>query len=350
MNKRLFSLAAAVAVLLFSLNSCGGESYAAKDEGGYAYNSSAPSYPDYMYEDAEWGAYEEAEPVTAAPAASEQASKPASGSDSSKNDLSSRKIIKTANITFETTAYDQFLESLNQVISSYGGYVESSETYGGGIYSSRYSSRSASVTVRVPADRYDAFVTSAGELGAVTYRTENQQDVTMSYVDTESRIRALETEYEALLEILAKAESLDDVILLQSRISEINYQKDSYQSQLRKYDALISYCTVYIHVNEVRRESTPDERSLTFGERIAVGLKENLADIGEGFSDFAVWFVTSLPYILIWAVIIVAVIFIIRALVRSWRRKRDKKLIEAYLKTHPASNETTEEKKTETNS
>ena len=182
-------------------------------------------------------------------------------------------------------------------------------------------------------DRDGALMESVCGLGAVTHRSESREDVTMGYVDTESRIRALETEYQTLLDILDKAESLDDVILLQSRISEINYELDSYKSQLRKYDDLISYCTVYISVSEVWRESTPNEKTLTFGEKIAVGLRENLADIGEDFSDFAVWFVTSLPYLLIWAIIIAAVVLIVRAIVRRYKKKKEKKLIEAYLRS-----------------
>ena len=261
-------------------------------------------------------------------------------SESAKaNDLSERKIIRTANLRYETTEYDKFLPSLSACIASYGGYLESSETYGGGIYSSYYSTRSASVTARIPTDRYDAFMAAAGDLGAVTYRSESQNDVTMSYVDTESHIRALETEYDTLLEILEKAESLEDVILLQSRISEVNYQLDSYKSQIRKYDDLISYCTVHINIDEVWRESTPNGKTLTFGERISVGLKENIRDIGEGFSDFTVWFVTSLPYLVIWAVIIVLIVLVIRLIVGKSKKKREQKVVEAYLRSQNDENQ-----------
>ena len=343
MKHRSWLLTALTVFLALNLVSCGADSYAKESASdGGAWNSSPAYTAEYeMYEDAEWGA--------SAPTTSTANSSGSSQSSTGSNDLNSRKIIKRAHLTYETTDYEEFLESLNACIASYGGYVENAENYGGGEYSYNYS-RHGYMTVRIPANAYNAFMETVSAFGALIYRSENSEDVTMTYVDIESHIRALETEYNSLLQILEKAESLEDVLLLQSRISEVNYQLDSYKSQIRKYDDLISYCTVTIDVNEVYRQTTPNEHRLTFGEKISVGLRENLLDIGEGFSDFAVWFVTSLPYILIWAVIIVAVIFIIRALVRSWRRKRDKKLIEAYLKTHPASNETTEEKKIETNS
>ena len=137
---------------------------------------------------------------------------------------------------------------------------------------------------------------------------------------------------------------------MQSRISEVNYQLDSYKSQIRKYDDLISYCTVTIDVNEVYRQTTPNEHRLTFGEKISVGLRENLLDIGEGFSDFAVWFVTSLPYILLWGAIIVLAVWIIRKIVIRHKKKKEKKLIEAYYRSHPNENKNEDQKNRADNS
>ena len=327
-KQRILSLLAAITLTL-PLASCSSSSPEFNSYTG-SYAKSDAAY-DYAYPEEAEMAWEDADVGM-------------SGYDSApspdpSNDLSERKIIRTATVNFETTGYEAFLESLNTCVADAGGYIESSETYGGGIYSS-YSSRSASITVRVPASRYDAFMSSVTEIGAMTYRSESKDDVTMSYIDVESHIRALETEYSTLLEILDKAESLEDVILLQNRISEVNYELDSYKSQLRKYDDLISYCTIHIGVNEVRRETLPDERTLTFGERIVTGLRENFLDIGEGAADFAVWFVTSIPYLLIWAVVIAVIVLVIRAIMKKYRRKKEQKALEDYMRSQ--NNETKE--------
>jgi len=325
-----FVLSLAAAMLL---TSCGSSDYAVFDsakENGYA--QSAPGYGG-------WGASEEA--YMEEPYFDGNYDSPAAPTDealtSGENDLSERKIIMTATLQFETTAYDDFIAEMNACVSRYGGYAESTETHGGGVYSGAYN-RSADLTLRVPADRYDDFMSAVSGMGALTYRSESREDVTMSYVDIESHVRALETEYDALLDILSKAESLDDVILLQSRISELNYQMDSYKSQLRKYDDLISYCTVHVYVSEVWRESTPNAKTITFGERIVLGLKDNLADIGEGFENFAVWFVTSLPYLLIWAVVIAAAVLIIRALIKHHKKKKEQKILDAYIRSRENEN------------
>ena len=245
-----------------------------------------------------------------------------------QNDVAQRKIIRNANIGYETKEYDDFIAKLTQCIAVHNGYVESSESSGNGLYSSR--SRNAYLVARIPADEYDNFMTDAGTLGTQTYKSENSNDVTMNYVDTESHIRALQSEYDALLEILDKAKSLDDVLALQSRISEVNYQMDSYKSQIRKYDDLIAYCTVRISVSEVIRE-TKVEKTMTFGERISSGLSDTFYDIGVGASDFAVWFVTNLPYLIIWVIVIAAVVLIIRAIVKKSKKKKNEKAMKQYL-------------------
>ena len=239
------------------------------------------------------------------------------------NDLSERKIIKTAHLRFQTEEYDSFIQEMTSCIELCGGYIESSEAYDGGLYSSRYS-RNSSHVVRIPQKSYSSFMNEVCGLGNMTYKSENSEDVTMSYVDTESRITAYEAEYNALIEILNKADSLSDVIQLQSRISEVTYMLENYKSQLRKYNSLIAYCTVNINIEEVWRE-TKSEDVMTFGEKISLGLEDTLIDIIEDFTDFTVEFITSLPYILIWAVVIFIAVVIIKVCTKKAKAKREAK-------------------------
>lgn len=250
---------------------------------------------------------------------------------SAENDLSERKIIKNASLSFNTETYPDFTAALFDSITSHGGYVESSQQYGS---DDSYSRRSMNITARIPADRYDSFMNEAGGafgFGTQTYKSESQDDVTMNYIDIESHLRALSAEYDVLIELMGKAESLEDTITIQARISELNYQMDSYKSQLRKYDDLISYCTVNIDVSEVIREVTSTS-AVGVGERISAGLSETFDNIGEGLEDFAVWFVVSLPYIIIWAVVIAVVVVIVRAVRKKSKNRRDRAKIDRYMR------------------
>lgn len=222
-----------------------------------------------------------------------------------ENDLANRKLIREASLTVETKVYDEFITELEKQLATYGAYVQNGETTGNAERGNRW----AYYTIRVPADRYEELLSSVSELGNVTYKSENVQDVTMAYTDTEAKIRALEIEEETLLAILAKCENVEDVITVQSRISEVQYQLDSYNSKLRQYDNLISYCTVDLTVDEVEKVSIPVAEK-TVGQRIREDLADNCEDIVDDAKDFAVWFVSSLPYFGIWIVIIGAVILV----------------------------------------
>lgn len=251
---------------------------------------------------------------------------------STENDLEERKIIKNANIDFETKEYDAFVDALYSCISENGGYIQSQDTRGSGVYDT-YSSRYSNFTIRIPENNYDSFISTVGNIGSVTYINEYQNDVTMNYIDIESHIGALRAEYNALISILEKSTNVDDIITVQSRISEINYQLDSLKSQLRKYDDLISYCTVNLSVREVRRE-TPKTAEMSFGERISAGLSESFADIGDDFKEFAIWFVVSLPYLVIWAVIIAALVLTVSAITKKRKRKAEIKRIDKICKEY----------------
>jgi len=294
---------------------------AESNAGGYFEHESSELIYDTSY-DMEFGytdeiISEESYPSTSYP------SKENSTSQSS-NDLKNRKIIKNASLTFETKTYDQFMKELPECLVSYGGYIEASDSSGASSYSSR---RNASFVARVPADRYEAFMNAVGEIGTLTYKSEDSTDVTSSYVDTESRIKALRKEYEVLMEILDKANKLDDVLQIQSRITEVTYQIESFESQLRKYDSLISYCTIRISVREVERE-VQNVEVMSFGEKVTHGLSETFYDISEDLSGFALWFIVSLPYIVIWAVIIFAAVLILRVIAKRAKRRREKKKID----------------------
>lgn len=229
-----------------------------------------------------------------------------------------RKLIKNVNLRLETKEFDAFTAELNARITAFGGYIQSSSVDGGSYYSKNYR-RYATVTARIPAEQLDAFVSGVSEIANVTSRSENTNDVTLSYYDMESHVKALRSEYDTLVGILEKCTELKDVISVQSRITEVLYQIESYQSQLNNYDNLVAYSTITMNISEVERETVVDPE--TMGERIAAGFSETIADISDDLEDFAVDFVINLPYLLIWAAIIAAFVLIIRALVRRHKKK-----------------------------
>ena len=237
----------------------------------------------------------------------------AAGTDASvqsaKVQDTSRKLITTVKMEVETKAFDGMLSALTAKIDGLGGYTEKMESYNGSIYSSYQSTRSAYMVIRVPAEKLDEFLEEVSGIGNVVNSSRSVEDVTLTYVDMESQKTALETEQARLLELLEKAETIEDIITIEQRLSAVRYQIESMASQLRTYDNKVDYSTVTLNINEVL-ELTPVAEESTW-TRISSGFVGSIRNIGRGLREFAVWLLVNSPYLVIWAVVITIVVFIV---------------------------------------
>ena len=237
--------------------------------------------------------------------------------------LSNRKIIRNANVSVETLSFDDFLDQLSAAVSGVGGYVESSSV-GGRTYRGDSRLRYASYTIRIPAEQLDAFLNTVSGLCNVTSMNTGLRDVTTSYVDSEKHLEALRTEQAALMEILAKAETVEDIITVQDRLTYVSYEIESYESVLRTYDDQVALSSVSLSVNEVERETQVEEE--TFGQEVSRRFKESLDDVGDGFRSFAAWFLGNAPEILTLLLFFVCIPLVVVILcVRGGKKRRAKK-------------------------
>lgn len=244
---------------------------------------------------------------------------------------SARKLIKTYNLNVETEFYDDFSNELEARISSMGGYIQNMNEYNGSSYRGS-SSRYLYLTARIPTVNLDAFVSYVGSAANVTNKTLSVEDVTLQYVDVESRKESLEIEQERLLALLEKAESIDDIIALESRLSEVRYKLETQASQLRTYDNLVDYATVYINLEEVTKYTEPEPES--YGERISRAFNEGVENVWIDLQNFFENFVYSLPGIIVFLVvagILVAVIILICKLTKKRRLIKKEKRAESLM-------------------
>ncbi len=247
------------------------------------------------------------------------------GASDAAQALANRKIIRNADVTVQTLAFDAFVEALNNAVTAAGGYIESSSVGGRSIRSSEQL-RNARFTIRIPADRLDAFLSDVAGLGNVTSQSTSLRDVTTNYVDSEKHLEALRTEQNALLEILAKATTVEDIITVQDRLTYVRYEIESYEGILRTYDDQVDLSTVSLRVDEVERETPVEEES--FGDEVSRRFSESLEDVGDGFKRFAAGFLGSAPVIivtlLILGLIALIVILIVRAVLKSAKKRQTK--------------------------
>lgn len=315
MKRNRIWIAILALVLIFSLlTGCGSSNKMAATESAPAADSPAESYDDLQYIDEEFGYTAgmttdgKGEPEEPQVDSVEGSAKPANAAKVN------RKIIWTVDLNVETLEFDAFLTQLDQAVSDFGGYYEASNVSGSSINYQR--NRDGYLTVRVPSAKLDDFITQVGTLGTVTYTSKSSEDITLNYLDVENRIATLQLEMEKLTQLMEEADSLDAIIQLEARLSEVRYSLENYTSTRNRYDSLVDYSTVNISLQEVKRVTkVPDQ---TVGQRIAAGWADTMYDLKTGAVDFFIWFVVNLPYILIWAVIIVAAAVV---LIKAKRRK-----------------------------
>ena len=235
-----------------------------------------------------------------------------------------RKLIRTIYLSLQTTEFDSVLSDLSAKTTELGGYIENSSISGNSYY--YQSTRYASYTIRIPSDQLDQFVDIVGELGNVTQKNESVEDVTLQYVDVESRKKALETEQERLLELLSQAENMEDLLAIESKLSDVRYELENYGSQLRMLDNQIDYSTVNVDVDEVERVTDTGEKSF-FGE-IKDRFGDSLYTVGRDMRGFVIVVLGSLPILIVWAVIIIVVVLVVKKIRKGRKQKKEEKKAE----------------------
>ena len=229
-------------------------------------------------------------------------------------DLAERgvKMVYTANIELQTLEFDQAAQDIAALVESMGGYFEQKNFSN---YSSGY--RHASYTVRVPAEKFTDFCAQVGTLCHVTWQTDTAENISEQYYDTQSRLETAQIKLERLQELLKKAESMEDIITIESAISETEYEIESLSGTMRHYDALVDYAAVTLELSEVYRLSGTEDAPKSFGEKLGNAFTDGLAATGQALEDFAVWLAYSWLGILIFAAVVFAAVKLITRLRRG---------------------------------
>ncbi len=256
------------------------------------------------------------------------------GGETELYNTESEKLIRTVSMQIQTKEFDNILGYLDAKVAEFGGYIQSSQIFGNGMDS--YGYRSASMTLRIPQSKLDLFVAGVDETATVVRKSENAENITLRYADTEARLKSLQIEQERFLALLEKADTVESILVLEEHLTELRYEIESYASTLKLYDNKVNYSTVTLDISEVNR-IVPVEQNPTLLSRMKEGFVNTWYDIKDGLADFAVWFVTNIIYLVIWAVVIVAAIVVAKKINKSRKAKR------AAIKTDLLPRQTEEE-------
>ena len=107
-------------------------------------------------------------------------------------------------------------------------------------------------------------------------------------------------------------------------MSEVRYEIESIEAQLRSYDNLVDYTTIYLYVSEVIEYTEPEPVDYSVGARIGRGLKEAVENIGGFLGDLLVVIVVALPYLAVLAVFALIIFLIVKLIATLSRKHREK--------------------------
>ncbi len=321
--------------LVFSimLAGCGGssskESAAPMAEG--AYYDDAVAYADEADYDKSYKSYDYEEPEMVAEEATEyrgdngdagEVQVDESAIEDSANQKSKRMLIKTVYMNVESEDVDTMMKQVEKRVDALGGYIESMN-----VDNTKYSNserKTANITARVPVEKLDQFCDEVEGQSNVLSKSSNAEDVTLRYVDMQSRMDSLQIEYDRISELLKQADELENIIELEKRLTDIRYEMQSYGSQLKAMKNQATYSTINLSITQVIEYTPVVVEEQTRLERLRDGFITNCKKVGNGIVDFFVGLVIALPILLVWAVVIFIIVLIIKAIVRKCKDRPKK--------------------------
>lgn len=234
-----------------------------------------------------------------------------------------QKLIRTVYLDAETLDMDPLMAWIESRVGSLGGYFEQKSIRRSGSRDDGSYYKYADLMIRIPAENLDQFLSQVGEKANVTSTSESTENVTLQYVSTQSRVTALETEQQRLLELLENAETMEDLLTIEERLTDVRWELENYASQLRVLDNQVNYSTVYLNIWEVDEPTVVVER--TVWQKIGDGFTRNAGRMWDGLVNFFIWILTVIPYLLPIALIGGVVVLVMKLGKKLKAKKQAKK-------------------------
>lgn len=276
-------------LLVWSLAACGAasssESYVSEPAMGYDTAAGAP----------------EAMPAAEAPMpASEEFSsdKAANVGDISKPlNPGERLVIRDASLGIETEDVQAADQKIRDMVAARGGYVLSSSVSGSDADIVIY------LSLKVPSADLDAVLSEIEVLShKVRYRNMSGSDVTTEYIDLEGRLTSLEASRDRMLELLKKAEKIEDAVAVNQALTDVQGQIESVTGQMRYLRQSAALSTLNVELYPIPLIPVVDPDSWQPVEELRLALR-GLVDFGQDLVIFlinlAVWTPVWLPLLLL---------------------------------------------------
>lgn len=154
-------------------------------------------------------------------------------------------VIRTGTASVEVDSLEPAIAAVRRLVARAGGYVGNTSLQAG-----HESVRSATLELRVPADRFEEVVAGLSPVGEVDYVNVAAEDVTEQYVDLEARAENAKRLEGRLAELLAtRTGKLDDVLAVERELARVREEIERLEGRMRylRSRADLSSLTVSLH-------------------------------------------------------------------------------------------------------
>ena len=205
--------------------------------------------------------------------------------DSALRAQDGQKIVYRADVSMQTLEYDK----------NYDWYYESSASR---------NTRTLNITARIPSEKFEAFLNSLSGDGKIMSKSVNAENISQTYANKESYKKALEKEQERLLAMMDKAQTIDEMIAVEARLSEVERQLNTYKTDLAAMDKDVEYSTIALNVAEVKRY-TEEAQTFSFGEKVGFAFNDAISSFKDFCEGIILYVVGHFPYLILLAIVLI---------------------------------------------
>lgn len=311
MKKRFIGIA--IVSIALCLSGCGNSAGSSVSYSEETYDQVGNSY---AAKEAAYDSYAEEAAVDAGDYMMEGDAADTDNEESALRAQDGQKIVYTGSLSIQTLEYDKSAASIRRKIREAGGFSEA-ESENDNDYNwyrrstGPSSTRNLNITARIPSEKFESFMDSLQGDGKVMNRSMNAENISQVYANKETYKKALEKEQERLLAMMDKAVTIEDMIAVESRLSEVERQLNTYKTDLSAMDKDVQYSTIYISLEEVKRYSD-ETPTVTFPEKVKYAFEDAINSFTEFCEGIVLFIIRSFPFLILLAIVIALVIRLIR--------------------------------------
>ncbi|GHT64564.1 hypothetical protein FACS1894110_04480 [Spirochaetia bacterium] len=202
-----------------------------------------------------------------------------------------RKLITDSNLQIRIDNLDNGIDKLDELMKKHNTYASSRNIY----------ENSRNYILKVPEKNYALFLKEVMDIGKIINYSETTEDVTIKYYDLESRLNTKKELIKTYQSYLSKAKNIEEILSVESRITELQKEIDDVGKQFRILNNLIDYSTIRLEL--LGPISVTNYGKETLGEKIK--------ELMTGFGDYASTILLILLAIIIYGIPAIVILLLL---------------------------------------